>query len=106
MKYALVIGGSQGLGLATVEKLLVEGVPVIAIHRDFKKDLPGVQQAFREFEAQTTPFHAIHMDAIRKTDHIVGSIKDQIGLLPQGPTEMIPRPPGPPCITCSQGHND
>jgi enoyl-[acyl-carrier protein] reductase I len=79
MTYALVIGGSQGLGLATVEKLLVEGVPVIAIHRDFKKDLPGVQQAFRKFKAQSTPFHAIHMDAIRKTDRIVDSIKDLIG---------------------------
>lgn len=79
MTYALVIGGSQGLGLATVEKLLGEGVPVIAIHRDFKKDLPGVQQAFRKFKAQSTPFHAIHMDAIRKTDRIVDSIKDLIG---------------------------
>ncbi len=79
MKYALVIGGSRGLGLATVQKLLLEGVPVIAIHRDFKKDLPEVLEAFRVFEAQSTPFHAIHMDAIRKTDRIVNSIKDLIG---------------------------
>jgi enoyl-[acyl-carrier protein] reductase I len=79
MEYALVIGGSRGLGLATVQKLLMEGVPVIAIHRDFKKDLPGVLEAFRAFEAQSAPFHAIHMDAIRRSDRITAAIKDLIG---------------------------
>lgn len=79
MKYALIIGGSRGLGLATVQKLLLEGIPVVAVHRDFKKDLPVVLEAFRSFEEQATPFHAIHMDAIRKTETIVRAVKEIIG---------------------------
>lgn len=79
MKYALVIGGSRGLGLATVQKLLSEGIPVIAIHRDFKKDMPEVQKAFQAFEAMTTPFHAIHRDAIRQTESIIETIRELMG---------------------------
>lgn len=79
MKYALVIGGSRGLGLATVQKLLSEGIPVIAIHRDFKKDMPEVMESFQAFEALTTPFHAIHRDAIRQVDPIITAIKEVLG---------------------------
>ncbi|MEJ2585435.1 MAG: SDR family oxidoreductase [Robiginitalea sp.] len=79
MNYALVIGGSRGLGLATVQKLLSEGIPVIAIHRDFKKDLPEVLEAFRAFETMPTPFHAIHRDAIRKADSILITLREILG---------------------------
>ena len=79
MKYALVIGGSRGLGLATVQKFLSEGIPVIAVHRDFKKDLPEVLEAFQKFETFGTPFHAIHRDAIRKTESIITTIKELLG---------------------------
>ncbi|MDX1333296.1 MAG: SDR family oxidoreductase, partial [Robiginitalea sp.] len=79
MKYALVIGGSRGLGLATVRKLVSEGIPVIAVHRDFKKDLPEVREAFQEFETLATPFHAIHEDAVRKTESIITTIKELLG---------------------------
>lgn len=79
MNYALVIGGSRGLGLATVEKLLSEGIPVIAVHRDFKKDLPQVLKAFEAFEGLPVPFHAIHRDAILKTESIVASIREKLG---------------------------
>jgi len=79
MNYALVIGGSRGLGLATVQKLLSEGIPVIAIHRDFKKDMPEVLKAFDACEAHAAPFHAIHRDAIRKTESIISSIKAILG---------------------------
>ena len=79
MEYALVIGGSRGLGLATVRKLLSEGIPTIAVHRDFKKDMPAVKQAFAAFEDLRVPFHAIHKDAIRQTDLIVKTVKELLG---------------------------
>lgn len=79
MEYALVIGGSRGLGLATVRKLLSEGIPTIAVHRDFKKDMPAVRQAFTYLKDLQTPFHAIHRDAIRQTGHIVNTVKELLG---------------------------
>jgi enoyl-[acyl-carrier protein] reductase I len=64
--YALVLGGSRGLGLATVEKLLAEGIPVIAVHRDRRKLWPEVEQAFSKFNEGPTPFYALHQDAVNK----------------------------------------
>ena len=64
--YALVLGGSRGLGLATVEKLLAEGIPVIAVHRDRRKIWPEVRQAFARFNKGATPFFALHRDAISR----------------------------------------
>lgn len=79
MNYALVIGASRGLGLATVEKLLSEGIPVIAIHRDFKRDMPEVLKAFQACEALPAAFHPIHRDAIRHSESIIATIREILG---------------------------
>ncbi|MDM9631689.1 SDR family oxidoreductase [Robiginitalea aurantiaca] len=75
--FALVIGGSQGLGLATVHKLLQEGIPVIAVHRDMRKDLAGIQVHFDRFTGMEVPFYSIHKDAIQEKgqEEILNEIK-------------------------------
>lgn len=75
--FALVIGGSQGLGRATVYKLLSEGIPVIAVHRDLRKDRKEIETHFKQFEALETPFYSIHKDAIAEKGQ--GFILDEIG---------------------------
>ena len=65
--------------MATVQKLLSEGIPVIAIHRDFKKDMPAVQEAFAACKASRVPFHAIHRDAIRHVEPLVATLKELLG---------------------------
>ena len=65
--YALIIGGSRGLGLATARKLLAEGIDVIAVHRDRRALLPEVEAAFNAFEKLPATFHAIRKDAIQET---------------------------------------
>jgi enoyl-[acyl-carrier protein] reductase I len=62
--FALVIGGSRGLGLATVRKLLEEGIPVIAVHRDRRTLWPEVDAAFSRFTELPAAFHSIRGDAI------------------------------------------
>lgn len=79
MEYALVLGGSRGLGWATVHKLHSEGIPVIAVHRDFKKDLPAISRKFEGLARSKTPFHAIHKDAVRNVDGILGELKKILG---------------------------
>lgn len=64
INYALVLGGSQGLGLATVTKLLEEKIPVICVHRDMRKDLVEIEGVFKKFTKGTTPFVSINKDAI------------------------------------------
>ena len=79
MDYALVLGGSRGLGWATVRKLHSEGIPVIAVHRDFKKDLPAIKRRFKGLATAQTPFHAIHKDGVRNVDGILDEIKKILG---------------------------
>ncbi|WP_350291878.1 SDR family oxidoreductase [uncultured Croceitalea sp.] len=43
--WALILGGSSGLGLATAKKLGAEGYNLIIIHRDRKSDLPEIKSA-------------------------------------------------------------
>ena len=68
--FAVVLGGSQGLGLATVRKLLLEGVPVIAVHRDMRKDMKHIAVDFAALSNGSTPFHTIHKDAIQERGQV------------------------------------
>lgn len=68
--FAIVLGGSQGLGLATVRKLLLEGIPVIAIHRDMRKDMEQITVEFDSLSGGSTPFYSIHKDAIREKGQV------------------------------------
>lgn len=79
--FALIIGGSQGLGLATVRKLLMEGIPVIAVHRDMRKDLKEIEAHFAGFAGLKTPFYAIHKDALKEKgqEGILNEIKEILG---------------------------
>lgn len=49
-EYALILGGSTGLGFATAKKLAAEGFNLIIIHRTRKADL----QPFLDFKAETS----------------------------------------------------
>jgi len=68
--FALVLGGSQGLGLATVRKLLLEGIPVIAVHRDMRKDMKQIAVEFDSLSGGSTPFYSIHKDAIKEKGQV------------------------------------
>ncbi|MGI9550085.1 MAG: enoyl-ACP reductase FabI [Aurantibacter sp.] len=47
-KWALILGGSSGLGLATAKKLAIHGYHLFIVHRDRKADLPQIEKDFRE----------------------------------------------------------
>lgn len=87
--FALVLGGSQGLGLATVRKLLLEGVPVIAVHRDLRKDMPQIETDFASLSDGNTPFYSLHMDAIQEKGcvEILKEIKKILG--PDGKVRLL-----------------
>ena len=48
--WALLLGGSSGLGLATAKKLSEEGYNLIIIHRDRRTDLPDITAAFEKIK--------------------------------------------------------
>lgn len=54
-KSALIIGGSSGIGLATVKKLASEGFDVFAIHRDRRQDAAN----FNELSGELSKTHSV-----------------------------------------------
>ena len=78
--FALIIGGSKGLGLGTARKLCREGYPVIALHRDRRKDLDETRQAFDDIRNSGGILHAFQMDALNR-DVRKGFIRDLPGIL-------------------------
>ncbi len=80
-KWALVLGGSSGLGLATIQKLAKEGMNIIVVHRDRKADLETTEEIFSGIKKTGTKLISFNENAldtdIRKK--IVESIKLQLG---------------------------
>ncbi|MFS4415170.1 SDR family oxidoreductase [Maribacter sp. 2307ULW6-5] len=49
--WALILGGSQGLGLATAQKLAKHGYHLIIAHRDRRSDMESIEADFAAMEA-------------------------------------------------------
>ncbi|MEO1253735.1 MAG: SDR family oxidoreductase [Bacteroidota bacterium] len=49
-KFALIIGGSSGIGLATVKKLAQHGSNVVIIHRDRRQGLAELNEVIQKLE--------------------------------------------------------
>lgn len=64
--WALILGGSSGLGLATARKLARHGMNIIIIHRDRKAELPDIEEAFEEIRNADVRLESFNVDAIQK----------------------------------------
>ena len=78
--FALILGGSKGLGLGTARKLCREGFPVIALHRDRRKDFDEIRQAFDDIRNSGGILHTFQMDALSR-DARKAFIRDIPGVL-------------------------
>ena len=61
--WALILGGSTGLGLATAKKLGSKGFNIIIVHRDRKSDLEKIKTSFREITLNKVQCVSFNMDA-------------------------------------------
>jgi len=64
--WALILGGSSGLGLATAKKLVKHGYHIIVVHRDRRSDMDAISKHFdvlRSFGSQVLTFN---VDAIQQ----------------------------------------
>ena len=65
-KWALILGGSRGLGLATAQKLGANGFNLIIVHRDRKADMPEIEGKFDKIRAGGSKLLAFNRDAIAR----------------------------------------
>ncbi len=62
--WALILGGSKGLGLATAQKLAREGYGIFIIHRDRRADSPDIENGFDSIRSTGVPFYHFNADAL------------------------------------------
>ncbi|MGI9530643.1 SDR family oxidoreductase [Lutimonas sp.] len=79
--WALILGGSRGLGLASAKKLASEGMSVCIVHRDRKSDLRLIEQDFDEIRKFGNSFISFNKDLLKENDkiEILTDLKETIG---------------------------
>jgi len=63
--WAVILGGSAGLGLAAAKKLAENGMNICIVHRDRKSDLPNIEQHFNEIKSDNVGFLSFNSDALK-----------------------------------------
>jgi len=63
--WALILGGSSGLGLATAKKLASHGMNICIVHRDRKSNLPKFEKEISEMIADGVEVLSFNTDAIK-----------------------------------------
>jgi len=79
--WALVLGGSSGLGLASAKKLALHGCNIIIVHRNSKSDAEAIEQGFDQIRATGVDLLTFNKDAIsveKRTD-MIGAIGEKLG---------------------------
>ena len=62
-EWALILGGSSGLGLATAKKLAKHGMNICIVHRNSRSQLGQVEKDFKEITQEPVAFISYNTDA-------------------------------------------
>lgn len=63
-EWALILGGSSGLGLATAKKLAKHGLNICVIHRNSRSQIAEIENQFEEIRNENVNFLNFNIDAI------------------------------------------
>ena len=80
--WALILGGSSGLGLASAQLLAQKGYNIFIVHRTPKAKMKEVEKTFESIRLNGVLLYTINKNAIisENTDDIIAEIKEKIGL--------------------------
>ncbi len=68
--WALIIGGSSGLGLASAKKLAAHGMNICIVHRDRKSNLPELEKEVLDMRTKGSEVLTFNMNALSKETQI------------------------------------
>ncbi|WP_373056243.1 enoyl-ACP reductase [Zunongwangia sp. H14] len=79
--WALILGGSSGLGYASACKLAKHGMNIIIVHRDRRSEIPNIEESFDEIRETGVEFESFNVDAIQKEKraNLVDQITEIVG---------------------------
>lgn len=81
--WAIILGGSNGLGLATAKKLADHGFHIIIVHRDRRTDMDTIEYEFKRIVNKGVYFKSFNVDALNG-ERRTALISDIKALLPEG----------------------
>ncbi|MFW7380561.1 MAG: SDR family oxidoreductase [Oligoflexus sp.] len=81
MPWALILGASSGMGLASARKLAAEGYHIIAVHRDRKGAMPRIEKEFEHIAQYGRNLLTINENALTPEGRqsILAQISDSLG---------------------------
>jgi len=79
--WALILGGSSGLGLATAKKLAKHGMHICIVHRNSRAQLEEINTHFKELKASGVKFVSFNLDALNivKRETMLEELKQVLG---------------------------
>ena len=63
--WALILGGSRGLGLASAKKMARHGMNICIVHRDRKSDIPEIERHFSEIRQNQVSLISFNKDILQ-----------------------------------------
>jgi enoyl-[acyl-carrier protein] reductase I len=79
--WALILGGSSGLGLATAKKLATHGMNICIVHRNSRAQENEIKTEFDKIRTEEIQFKSYNMDAFKsdKRDEVLSELKNVFG---------------------------
>ncbi|MEX0995583.1 MAG: SDR family oxidoreductase [Flavobacteriaceae bacterium] len=79
--WALILGGSSGLGLGTAKKLAQHGMNLCIVHRDRKENLPEIHEEFERLRESGINLISFNEDGLKEETRkqILNSLKETMG---------------------------
>ena len=79
-EWALILGGSSGLGLATAKKLAKHGMNICIVHRNSRSQLNQIDKSFKEITQEAITFISYNMDAFHseKRNSLIENFKKNL----------------------------
>lgn len=79
--WALILGGSSGLGLATAKELAKHGMNICIVHRNSRMQEEEIQKEFETIKNENIQFKSFNTDAFKpeKRDAVIQELKTEFG---------------------------
>lgn len=79
--WALILGGSAGLGLASAKKLAAHGCNIIIVHRNSRADADMLKKEFESIAATGVDMMSFNKDAlsVEKRESIIKEVQEKLG---------------------------
>ena len=81
-KWAMILGGSSGLGLATAQKLAQEGMNICIVHRSRRSILAAFDTAVEEMKSHNVDVISFNIDAMNpeKREKVISEVVNSVGV--------------------------